>query len=115
MTGLRNYHAPVWDEPLIVEMGAPGRRGAVPPAPIDGATAPEVPAALRRSAPPALPEIAEPDVLRHACIDRAETTGHHNHVIAPEQFAVLQAFARCFIGLAVHRISSRHSAHPFSP
>ena len=32
---IRKYHAPVWDEPLIMEMGAPGRRGAVPPAPID--------------------------------------------------------------------------------
>ena len=24
---LRRYHAPVWDEPIIMEMGAPGRRG----------------------------------------------------------------------------------------
>ena len=25
--GLRKYHAAVWDEPLVMEMGAPGRRG----------------------------------------------------------------------------------------
>jgi glycine dehydrogenase subunit 2 len=74
-TGLRNYHAPVWDEPLIMEMGAPGRRGAVPPVPIDGATAPEVPVALRRSVSPALPEIAEPDVLRHYLHLSQETMG----------------------------------------
>ena len=26
---LRRYHAAVWDEPLVMEMGAPGRRGVV--------------------------------------------------------------------------------------
>ncbi|WNV85637.1 aminomethyl-transferring glycine dehydrogenase subunit GcvPB [Umezawaea sp. Da 62-37] len=61
---LRRYHAAVWDEPLIMEQGAPGRRGFVPPAPI-GSTADLVPAGMRRVVPPALPEVAEPDVLRH--------------------------------------------------
>ena len=28
---LRNYHAPVWDEPIIMEMGRDGRRGVVFP------------------------------------------------------------------------------------
>jgi len=61
---LRRYHAAVWDEPLIMEQGAPGRRGSVPPAPIE-ATTDLVPAGMRRVVPPALPEVAEPDVLRH--------------------------------------------------
>ena len=26
---LRRYHAPVWDEPLVMELGRPGRRGRV--------------------------------------------------------------------------------------
>ncbi|MFD9738753.1 aminomethyl-transferring glycine dehydrogenase subunit GcvPB [Umezawaea sp. NPDC059074] len=61
---LRRYHAAVWDEPLIMEQGAPGRRGYVPPAPIE-AVEDLVPAGMRRVVPPALPEVAEPDVLRH--------------------------------------------------
>jgi glycine dehydrogenase subunit 2 len=66
MTKLRNYHAAVWDEPLIMEQGATGRRGFVPPPPIDGRTAADLlPAAVRRTKPPELPEVAEPDVLRH--------------------------------------------------
>ncbi len=28
----RRYHAAVWSEPLITELGRPGRRGVVPPA-----------------------------------------------------------------------------------
>jgi glycine dehydrogenase subunit 2 len=75
MSTLRRYQAPVWDEPLIVEQGAPGRRGAVPPPPIAGATVPEIPAALRRAEPPALPEVAEPDVLRHYLHLSQETMG----------------------------------------
>ena len=37
MTGLRRYHAAVWDEPLVMELGAPGRRGLVFPQPSRGA------------------------------------------------------------------------------
>ncbi len=66
MTALRRYHAAVWDEPLILEQGAPGRRGFVPPTPIEGSGIDDlVPPALRRSVPPGLAENAEPDVLRH--------------------------------------------------
>ena len=28
---LRKYHAAVWDEPLVMELGSPGRRGAFIP------------------------------------------------------------------------------------
>jgi glycine dehydrogenase subunit 2 len=75
MSTLRRYQAPVWDEPLIFEQGAHGRRGAVPPPPIDGAAAPELPALLQRTAAPALPEVAEPDVLRHYLHLSQETMG----------------------------------------
>lgn len=60
---LRRYHAPVWDEPVIMATGAPGRRGQLFPAAPDGAA--RIPAALRRADPPKLPENSEPDVLRH--------------------------------------------------
>jgi glycine dehydrogenase subunit 2 len=67
---LRRYHAPVWDEPLLMEMGVPGRRGLVFPTPEAGvraaiAAGDLVPPSMRRKVPPALPEVSEPDVLRH--------------------------------------------------
>ena len=58
---MKRYHAPVWDEPLIHDLGAPGRRGQHFP----DAPAPALPASLARARAPALPEASEPDVLRH--------------------------------------------------
>ncbi|MBM4005467.1 MAG: glycine dehydrogenase subunit 2 [Planctomycetes bacterium] len=52
---------------LIYELSQPGRRGARSPAcdvPVDGADK-LLPADLLASAPPPLPELAEPDVIRH--------------------------------------------------
>ena len=68
---LRRYQAPVWDEPLVMELGAPGRRGCHFPhaeqavSAAVGAAEQLIPAAMRRQASPALPEMSEPDVLRH--------------------------------------------------
>jgi glycine dehydrogenase subunit 2 len=49
---------------LIFERSQPGRRGASLPS-HDLPPAPELPAELRREAPPRLPELAELDLLRH--------------------------------------------------
>ena len=68
---LRRYQAPIWDEPLITEMSHPGRRGAhFPMAEADietdvGSAADLLPANMRRRQAPRLPEVSEPDVLRH--------------------------------------------------
>ncbi|WP_028062133.1 aminomethyl-transferring glycine dehydrogenase subunit GcvPB [Solirubrobacter soli] len=59
---LPNYHAARWDEPIVLEMGRPGRRGFIAPAAID-APIPDVP--LRRNTPPNLPELSEFEVQRH--------------------------------------------------
>jgi glycine dehydrogenase subunit 2 len=78
---LRRYHAAVWDEPLVMEIGAPGRRGAV-----FGEAEPDVAAAvgdpdalvpegMLREALPALPELSEPEVLRHYLHLSQETLG----------------------------------------
>jgi len=48
---------------LIFEKSQPGRRGGELPKP--DVPAPEVAAELRRSRPPRLPELAEPEILRH--------------------------------------------------
>jgi glycine dehydrogenase subunit 2 len=71
MARLRGYHAARWDEPVVTELGHPGRRGVlIPPAEpaiaaaVGDATA-LVPERARRSRPPALPELSEWEVLRH--------------------------------------------------
>ncbi len=78
---LRNYHAAVWDEPVIMEMGVAGRRGChFPPAEAEvatrvGAARDLIPRAMHREAPAALPEMSEPDVLRHYLHLSQETLG----------------------------------------
>ncbi len=57
-----------------MELGAPGRRGVVFEEPGDDVEA-LVPAALRRAKPPALPELSEPEVLRHYLHLSQETLG----------------------------------------
>jgi len=49
---------------LIYEKSQPGRRAGRPPRPA-GLAAAEVPPELARSDPPRLPELAEPDLMRH--------------------------------------------------
>ena len=78
--GLRKYHAAVWDEPLVMELGAPGRRGVLFPdddSDFDsvGDAADLVPGGVRRSSPVELPELSEPEVLRHYLHLSQETLG----------------------------------------
>ena len=70
-----NFHAARWDEPLVMELGAPGRRGAIVAAAGDEAGAELVPESMRRAAPPDLPELSEHDVLRHYLHLAQETLG----------------------------------------
>ncbi len=67
----RRYHGVRWNEPLVTELGTPGQRGLALPA-LDAGVAAEqaaaldaIPAALRRTTAPDLPELAQPLVLRH--------------------------------------------------
>jgi glycine dehydrogenase subunit 2 len=78
---LRDYHSAVWDEPVIMEMGHPGRRGIVFPEVDDvikstvGDARDLIPAAVRRIKRPALPELSEYEVLRHYLHLSQETLG----------------------------------------
>jgi glycine dehydrogenase subunit 2 len=83
MTRLRNFHAARWDEPLILDKGTPGERGYIPPA-VDAGIAAAVPnpgslipEEMRRSEPPRLPELAQPQVLRHFLRLSQMTLGCH--------------------------------------
>jgi glycine dehydrogenase subunit 2 len=78
---MRRYHAAVWDEPIVLELGSPGRRAIVfddvEPEVLElvGELDALIPDGLRRTAPPALPELSEPDALRHYLHLSQETLG----------------------------------------
>ncbi len=60
-----------WDEPIIFELGGLGRRGYLPPRPEPelaeslGPVESLLPPELVRKEPPKLPELSEPEVVRH--------------------------------------------------
>ncbi|MBW1722160.1 MAG: aminomethyl-transferring glycine dehydrogenase subunit GcvPB [Deltaproteobacteria bacterium] len=68
---IRAFHSPVWSEPIIMEMGRKGERGILPPRTeeeirsVVGEARSYVPEKMRRKEVPNLPEIAQPQVLRH--------------------------------------------------
>ena len=68
---LMKYHAPRWDEPLLMDLSNPGERGIVVPQSEQGirdtvGTADQlIPEGMLRNTPPDLPELAQPQVLRH--------------------------------------------------
>jgi len=78
---LRRYHAPVWSEPVVMEMGCKGERGiGIPEAEEEvqtavGGAASCIPAPMRRKELPKLPELAQPQVLRHFLRLTQETLG----------------------------------------
>ena len=68
---IRRYHAPVWNEPLIMELGRRGERGIIPP-PVEkeivdivGKAESHIPPQMFRKEAPKLPDLSQPHVLRH--------------------------------------------------
>lgn len=78
---LRNFHEAQWDEPVIFEESVPGSRGMLIPdvseaaRPVTGDVNALLPACLKRTRKPALPEMAQPQVLRHYLRLSQETIG----------------------------------------
>ena len=78
---LRDFHEARWDEPILFELSAEGERGVLVPrtepaiARAVGDIAASLPRGIRRSAPPALPEISQNRVLRHYLRLSQETLG----------------------------------------
>jgi len=68
---VKAYHSPVWSEPIIMEMGRKGERGILIPETEEeiiaavGQAETHIPDKMRRKEAPRLPEIAQPQVLRH--------------------------------------------------
>jgi glycine dehydrogenase subunit 2 len=80
-TTLRPFHQASWNEPIILEQTSPGERGLLLPEPEPDVAAAgdgldELPAELRRSTPPGLPELSQPQVLRHFLRLSQETLGN---------------------------------------
>ncbi|MEW6266158.1 MAG: aminomethyl-transferring glycine dehydrogenase subunit GcvPB [Thermodesulfobacteriota bacterium] len=78
---IRRFHQARWDEEMLFELSVPGRRGVLVPqaeeeikAEVgDGISA--IPTNLRRGKPPALPELSQPQVVRHYARLSQETLG----------------------------------------
>jgi len=68
---LKKYHAKVWDEPLLMEKSVNGQRGILVPETEQeiknaiGDADSLIPSNMKRIQPPDLPELAQPQVLRH--------------------------------------------------
>ncbi len=77
----RRFHQARWDEPIIFELSNEGQRGILLPATDEGITEEvgnpleTLPESLRRHEPPRLPELSQPQVLRHYLRLSQETLG----------------------------------------
>ena len=75
------FHEARWNEPIIMELGAPGERGILVPkteakvAAAAGPAASLIPEALKRKSAPRLPEISQMQLLRHYLRLSQETVG----------------------------------------
>jgi len=78
---LRRFHQARWDEPIIYELSTEGERGLLVPeveeeieeAVGDGVS--KIPECMRRKRPPNLPQLSQPEVLRHYLRLSQETLG----------------------------------------
>jgi glycine dehydrogenase subunit 2 len=68
---LRRFHQAKWDEPIIFELSCEGQRGILVPETEEevkeqvGDVLADLPGCMRRKEPPGLPELSQPQVLRH--------------------------------------------------
>ena len=81
LSKLRKYHAPVWNEPVINQMGSEGRRGLIFRKSSKkvfeevGSAQELVPEEIFREDMPSLPELSEQEVQRHYLHLSQETLG----------------------------------------
>lgn len=113
---LRRYHGPVWDEPVVMELGHPGRRGQIFPASEEavrraGRAADLVPPSMRRATAPALPELTEPEVQRHYLHLSQETLG----MMGISLFGTCTMKYNSRVGEEVARRPEMAALHPHQP
>jgi glycine dehydrogenase subunit 2 len=111
---LRRYHAARWDEPTVMELGRPGRRGVLiePAEPAVAALAGDpaalVPERARRSSPPALPELSEWEVLRHYLRLSQQTLG----MMGVSLFGTCTMKYNPAVSEAISRLPQMREVHP---
>ena len=82
------YHAVIWNEPLLQELGTAGRRGMLVPRTSEkikktvGDVTAAIPSDLIRSSNPKIPELAEPEVVRHFVRLSQQTFGTDSGICA---------------------------------
>lgn len=68
---ITGYRAVAWNEPIIYQLGRRGRSGIMVPKPEEGVkelvrdVASQIPERMRRKQSPLLPELSEPEIVRH--------------------------------------------------
>ena len=83
---VRDFHQAKWDEPIIFELSTPGQRGILLPEADKeikeqiGDIENIIPKGLNRRKKPALPELAQPQVLRHFLRLSQETLGQELNI-----------------------------------
>lgn len=83
---LKKYHAPVWNEPIIMEMSEKGERGILLPQVEEGIKKEVgiveniIPKDLRKLNLPQLPELSQPQILRHYLRLSQETLGADTNI-----------------------------------
>jgi glycine dehydrogenase subunit 2 len=112
---LRRYQAVRWDEPLVTEIGAPGARALALP-PLDPAIAEagrtalnRIPAGLRRAAPPRLPELSQPEVVRHFLRLSQMSLGAH---LTPDTLGTCTMKYSPIVGELIARSPKMTELHP---
>lgn len=83
---LRNFHQAKWDEPIIFELSTPGQRGILFPEAekeitgMVGEAEEILPESIKRKVKPALPELAQPQAIRHYIRLSQETLGQEVNI-----------------------------------
>jgi len=116
---LRRYHAPKYDEPIIMEMGVKGQRGIlVPPAEKKiaeavGPAADILPKKAQRQTPPRLPEIDQYHVLMHFLRLSQMTLGMETGIDIGEGTCTMKYSPKVHEELI--RLSQMVDVHPLQP
>ncbi len=114
---IRRYHAPVWSEPVIMEMGHKGERGILIPEAEEkikaavGDAKSYIPAEMRRRELPKLPELAQPQVLRHFLRLTQETLGMEENIDIGEGTCTMKYSPK--INELLARMPQMTEIHPF--
>jgi glycine dehydrogenase subunit 2 len=111
---LKKYRSAAWDEPTVMELGHPGRRGVVVPqvepevAERVGPALALVPERARRREPANLPELSEWEVLRHYLRLSQQTMG----MVGISLFGTCTMKYNPAVAEAVSRLPQVREVHP---